>query len=77
MKFVTTGLMMTFLLTGCDPATSDALIMPDVVKYSVKTQSAAADEIEAGFCPVMTEMVKDYSVMRDQSRAAKKKLNKR
>lgn len=55
-------------VAACAPARFDTLACPDVVVYSPATQKQAAAEIEAGAAPVLTEMVKDYGVMRDQSR---------
>ena len=60
-------------LSGCATVGSDPrLTTPDVVTYSRATQARAADEIQAGKCPVMTEMVKDYAIMRDQARVLRK-----
>lgn len=72
-----TALTLTLLCSGCAQEVSSIqrLIAPDVIEYSPKTQKAAAAEIEAslqpGGCPIPTliEFVKDYGVMRDQSRA--------
>lgn len=63
------ALTLTALLTGCGHTIFDRLACPDVVQYSAKTQDAAAAEVMAGQAPALTEMVKDYGVMRDQSRA--------
>jgi hypothetical protein len=77
MKSATIALIMMLCSSGCAEAPSEAgkrLILPDIVVYPKALQKAAADEIEKNACPVQTELVKDYSVMRDQTRAAKKGL---
>lgn len=50
----------------------DRLTTPAVVEYPPEKQAAAATEMEK-FCnlmPTVCEMMVDYGVMRDQSRAA-------
>ena len=47
------------------------LITPDVIVYSKEFQEKAANEIESGMCPVLTELVIDYGIIRDQTRALK------
>ena len=54
------------LLSGCSKAHSN--IAPSVIEYSKEFQKEVAQEIIGGSCPASTEMLKDYSVMRDQSR---------
>lgn len=71
MRYAIAALIPTLLLAACAPVRFDTLACPDVVLYSPAVQKQAADEIEAGAAPVLTEMVKDYSVMRDQSRVCK------
>jgi len=66
--------MMSSCLTSCGGATFSKeaqLALPDVVEYSRETQSKAADELEENDIPVLREFMKDYSVMRDQTRRAK------
>lgn len=75
------GLILAVILTGCagviyDNPQSAHLVLPDVVPYSRETQSLAADEAEAGYCPVHVEFGKDYKLMRDQTRIAKEALSK-
>jgi hypothetical protein len=43
-----------------------------VVEYSPAVQAEAADELLTCNCPVVTEMMKDAKVLRDQGRACKK-----
>lgn len=71
MKSATAVLILTLSCAACAPVSFNALVCPDVVAYSPAVQKQAASEIEGGSAPTLTEMVKDYSVMRDQSRACK------
>jgi hypothetical protein len=67
--------MMSSLLTACGTATFSkeaTLVLPDVVEYSKEMQNKAADEIESQNVPTLTEFMKDYKVMRDQTRVARK-----
>lgn len=54
------------LLSGCSLVRSN--VAPSVVEYSKDFQKQVAQEIISGSCPASTEMIKDYSVMRDQAR---------
>ena len=66
--------MTALLLTGCGKARFDdtaKLALPHVVEYSRDQQEKAADEIEACAIPTVMEMLKDYAVMRDQTRRAR------
>ncbi len=55
------------LLSGCATAPSNGGLT--VIEYSPQVQSAAADEIEGGACPVIGDvLMPDYSVLRDQAR---------
>lgn len=47
-------------------------MLPDVVEYSKDAQNKAADELESQNVPTLREFMKDYKVMRDQTRVAKK-----
>ena len=64
----------TSLLTACATGVSEpriATVCPPVVEYSREFQARAADEL--GMLPdgsAIAEMLADYSVMRDQARAA-------
>jgi hypothetical protein len=58
------------LLTACSTVHSDAL--PDVIEYSKEMQIKAARELQTQDVPTLTEFMKDYKVMRDQVRVAKK-----
>lgn len=58
------------LLTACAQGRSRAL--PDVQKYDKETQNKAADELETFNVPILSDMMKDYKVMRDQTRSLKK-----
>lgn len=75
MKFATLGLIALLCLNGCAAGGSNvkkamSLTAPDVVQYPKKTQIEAANELEkCGIgCRVVTEMMADYAVMRDQAR---------
>lgn len=74
MKFAVIALMTLSFLSGCAREPSRKLILPDVVEYSKATQIKAADELQACHSPTIMEFMKDYSVMRDQTRAARKVL---
>ena len=62
------GVLM-LLLTGCSKAHFN--VAPDVQEYSKADQRKAAAEIRGGGCPVISGMMGDYLIMRDQSRALK------
>lgn len=68
-------LTVTLLLSGCAGVYSDAhlsLIAPSVKKYPQTVLNRAADEIDLGYCPTLSNvMIPDYKVIRDQSRAIK------
>ena len=67
--------MMSSSLTACAGATFSeeaTLVLPDVVEYSRDAQDKAADELETQNVPTLREFMKDYKVMRDQTRVAKK-----
>lgn len=70
MKSVTLALMTLGCLAACAPVNSKAL--PYVVEYSKKTQKDAAVELETCGPPTVMDMMKDYKVMRDQTRALRK-----
>ena len=63
----------TTLLTGCTTGVSEPRIVtvcPPVVEYTRELQARAANEVEV--LPdgsAISEMLADYSVMRDQARA--------
>lgn len=58
-------------LSACTSINSKvfSLTKPTLQSYSNKTQDAIAREAESGGCPVMSSILPDYSVMRDQTRA--------
>lgn len=58
------------LLTACAQGSSRAL--PDVVEYSKETQREALKELQTKNVPTLKEFMKDYKVMRDQTRSLKK-----
>jgi uncharacterized protein YceK len=67
MRYAITALTSLLLLSGC--ATGLSSSSPDVVVYTRAIQAKAADEVEAGTCPVIADvMMPDYLVMRDQAR---------
>lgn len=66
-------------LTACATGVSDdkksfCLVLPQVKEYRQSDMDAVADEIEAGQGEKQTEMLKDYKVMRDQTRIAKEEF---
>lgn len=63
-------LILTMLTTACSKGHFDAL--PDVVGYTKETQIKAAKELQENDVPVLLEFMKDYKVMRDQVRVARK-----
>lgn len=66
--------MTMVLLTSCGGATFSEeaqLVLPDVVEYSKDQQNQIADELEGNNVPMLWEIVKDYFIMREQTRAAK------
>ena len=69
MKYVITVLMTMLLLTACSQGRSRAL--PDVVEYDRQTQTQAAKELQTQNVPTLKEFMKDYKVMRDQTRKLK------
>ena len=62
------------LLSGCSPTLINAGAA-DVVEYPPEFQEKVAGEVEANSCPASIEMLKDYSVMRDQSRVSNRQLS--
>lgn len=65
--------MLVLLLASCTSATFNdqkqlSLVAPDVIQYTREKQEAAAKEVEAGSCPILTDFGQDYCVMRDQAR---------
>lgn len=69
MRSVTLVLMTMLLLTSCSTAASRAL--PDVIQYSKDKQRLAAYELTNNNVPTLMEFIKDYKVMRDQTRSLK------
>jgi len=39
-----------------------------VIEYSAVTLNQAADEMESGYCSILSGMMPDYKVLRDQAR---------
>lgn len=67
MRYAIIALTSLLLLSGC--ATGLSNVSPDVVVYTRAIQAKAADEVEAGTCPIIGDvMMPDYLVMRDQAR---------
>jgi len=56
------------LLTACETASFDT--QPDVIEYSAVTQNKVANELMSCPVPTITELLKDYKVMRDQARVS-------
>lgn len=72
MKSAIIALILPLYLTACAGADTDAsraLTAPDVTAYTRAQQVQAAAELEGCSCPMLEEMMRDYCVMRDQSRA--------
>lgn len=83
MRYGIIGLTAMVFLSGCGaeaskvPIQSKRLILPDVVEYPIDIQKKAAEEIDSGRCHVLSDVfMPDFSVMRDQTRVAKKDLKK-
>ena len=49
----------------------DKAIVPDVIVYPQTVLDKTIVELQSNSCPIMTGLVIDYGVMRDQARAAK------
>ena len=85
MKSCLTALMTLSLLTACSTPVFDKRGLPDIREYSAQEQKQAAQELQNAKCdpranvpeectiPTIKEFLKDYKVMRDQTRAAKEK----
>ena len=71
MKYAITALIPLVLLTGCARENFSELYLPDVVEYTREQQNKEASEIESNDIPMIIEMLKDYGVMREQTRAAR------
>lgn len=67
-------LLSSVLLTGCGTARFDAsaevvkVNLPTVQQYDKETQNKAAEEMESGQCSVLSDLIVDYGVMRDETR---------
>lgn len=63
------------LLPSCEKGSfnedSERLILPSIVEYSQDEQNGLADELESGHCNVSKEFIKDYYIMREQTREVK------
>lgn len=61
-------------LSACERGISNAdtkqLILPTIIEYTADKQRQLASELESGSCPVSAEFIRDYGIMRDQTRAA-------
>lgn len=85
MKYCLIALATLGLLTACSTPVFDARGLPDIKAYSPQEQKQAAQELRTAKCdprinppkdctiPAIKEFLKDYKVMRDQTRAAKGK----
>lgn len=71
MRFAIIALLTMSLLTACSQGRSRAL--PDVVEYSREQQKQAAEEVKENckLGKILCEFMKDYKVMRDQTRKLK------
>jgi hypothetical protein len=74
MRYATALMMLILPLGGCHGAPSSAL--PDEQQYSKATQMRAAEEMKAGSCPTLNRFTVDYGVMRDQTKAIRKRRQK-
>lgn len=71
MKYAIVALMCLISLSACTKAVSNTA--PSIVEYSKAKQKAGGREVDSGACPVLTEFLQDYCVMRDQARVAQGK----
>lgn len=65
------------LLAACgteriDTRESTSLVLPPVIQYEGELLDAAAQEVESGNAPALTELAKDYKLTRDKLRIATK-----
>lgn len=51
---------------------SYCLVLPNVKEYNQEFMVKVAEEIKAGKSPNSTELLKDFKVMRDETRIAKR-----
>lgn len=75
--------MIPFFLGACESSNTEKamqLYLPDVVEYTKEQQHQVLEEIttddDPPKCrvPMVCEFLKDYKVMRDQTRAARKRI---
>ena len=64
---LTISLASLMLLAGCGQVHSNAGNFT-VIEYSGPTLNQAADEMESGYCSILSGMMPDYKVLRDQAR---------
>lgn len=72
MRYVLIALMTMLCLTACSMGRSRAL--PDIVNYNKDQRQQAHKELEENcrLGKILCEFMKDYKVMRDQTRKLKK-----
>ena len=73
------ALIPLILLTACAGGVSSdtqsfCLVLPVIKNYSQQDMDAVANEVEANQSPMQTELIKDYKVIRDETRIAKERL---
>lgn len=69
--------MMLPFITACSTVVSDdtqsyCLVLPNVKKYNKQFLAEVAEEIKQNKAPYSKEMLKDFKVMRDETRIAEK-----
>ena len=57
---------------GNSNADTKRLILPSVIEYSQSQQSQLVKELESGSCKMSAKFIKDYGIMREQTREALK-----
>lgn len=74
LRYAIIALITLPLLSGCGPTLINAGAA-DVIEYPPEFQDKVANEVETNSCPASVELLKDYSVMRDQSRVSNRQLS--
>jgi len=49
-------------------------VLPPIIQHSSELRNKAADEIDAGQCPALTELASGYKLTRDKIRIAQRGL---
>lgn len=69
--------MITPFITACSMGISNdtqsyCLVLPNVKEYSHEYLAGVAEEVKENKSPKTTEMLKDFKVMRDETRISKR-----